>query len=895
LAAAQFFATSDELQDFLLREARGSLVVVPHQRLARQVWHRQREKELAAGRAAWEPLPLITLQAWFADLFRSLWPREVQAPGLTRLALWRRALKETPPPEGPSSELAWAQALDEAHGLLCRHQLPTLDDFPLEPPLISWRRRVTRTYSRLLREGAWIGPEEVPALLLAALEAGRLKLPDAVLVVGLETPGPAEADWLKAAARYTRIEYLQVRGHPGAVKEAVVLPDPGQEVEWVAAELLAAAREFPLHRLAVTSLDLARYNQPLQRVLRELLGPARGSGGWAYNFSQGPSLTETPLFQAALLPLKFAVQERREDLVSLLLSPYYGAFRPLEGRLPRWDRIFREQRVVQGWDRLRRSISRQVEPAESEETLASLDRLREGLHLAAASGREWVSRLQSAWTALGFPASLAEGEAGHLNQLSALLAELSRTLGSDRLTAGELQEWLTHGAGLLDLAGPGIQDAGIQVLGLLETRGLAFSRVFCLGMNSGAFPPPPRPLPLLSPREKQAVLGGTYQSQHHFAAELYHNLLAAAPEIILTRPRVTDEEERVGTPFFTGEWEPRESAPLSTPQAAWLRSLAVKAAFESYSLPAFPGYADRVFQLSLPVQLSVSQAATALRCPCRFLLEHRLAVAELPEIEAGLDPRERGELLHAVLARFAGEFQQVLNREGVWDPAKARRLLAEAARETLAEGLDDLHWQAELDRWLGDDASLLYEWLRKEEERYHQGWRWHSLETVFRDLHRPGWLFSLRGRIDRIDHHPEECRLMVWDYKSGATPGAKQVFEEGDEYQLPCYLLALREGRVEVPPEVADLGAGFIGLKSSREKHLRYEDFMKHAARWAAVLESLEKRLAALGRRLAAGDFGPNPTPAPSGKDSGACRYCSYTLICGFIPEAAADSEEEAE
>jgi hypothetical protein len=52
LTAPRFFASSDELQDFLVRESGGSLVVVPHQRLAHQVWHRQRAAELAAGRAA---------------------------------------------------------------------------------------------------------------------------------------------------------------------------------------------------------------------------------------------------------------------------------------------------------------------------------------------------------------------------------------------------------------------------------------------------------------------------------------------------------------------------------------------------------------------------------------------------------------------------------------------------------------------------------------------------------------------------------------------------------------------------------------------------------------------------------------------------------------------------
>ena len=896
MTAARFFATSHELQDFLLRQSGGALVVVPHQRLAHQLWHRQRTLEMGSGRAAWEPLPLVTLQGWLADLFRSLWPREALAPTLTRLARWRRALKEVPPPEGPTPELDWAQALDGAHDLLCRHQLPILTPAATDSPLVAWRRQVTRTYVRLLKEKGWLSPGELPAYLLSALQAGKIKPPGKVLVVGLETPAPAEAAWLQALESRAEVQHLQVRGGLQAVTQAVVLPDRGQEVEWVAARLLESARHdgIPLHRLAVTSPDLDRYAPQLRRVLEELLGPPQSAAGWAYNFSRGPCLAETPLFQAALLPLKFAAGERREDLVSLLLSPYFGALQRQQSSLAWWDRLFREQRAVQGWDRLRGAVARNLEGGDAAATLARLDRVRSALQGPAATGREWAAQIQAAWSVLGFPGGLEEGEPGQWSQLTALLTELGQSLENESLGAGELLDWLTQGARLLLLPGPGVQEAGIQVLGLLEMRGLAFSRVFCLGLNSGVFPPAPRPLPLLNAAEKQAVLGGTYQSQHHFARELFTTFLGAAPKIVLTRPRLADDEERVGSPLYPGQWEPREGAVLSVPRAAWLRSPAVQAAFRSRSLPPFAGYGDGLFPLPLPGQLSLSQVAAALRCPCRFLLEVLLAVTELPEIEAGLDPRERGERLHQVLARFAANYQNHLDRGHAWDAPEARKQLRMAARQVLANLLSDLHWQAEWDRWLGEEG-LLWEWLRREEERYHQGWRWHGFEVRFQDLKGPGWQFGLRGRIDRLDHHPEKCRLMVWDYKSGEVPSAKRVFDEADEHQLPCYLLAVRQGCVEALPEAAELAAGFIGLKSSREKHLRYEEFENKADRWADLLQVWEERVETLGRRLAAGDFRPDPTPAPAGKQQGACSYCSLSLICGFAPGPAPEGGEEGE
>jgi RecB family exonuclease len=904
LTATRFFSTSEELQDFLLRESSGCLTVVPHQRLAHQLWHRQRLQELAAGRAAWEPLPLITLQGWLADLFRSRWPREVLAPDLTRLALWRRALKTAPPPAGPTPELQWAQALDETYNLLCRHSLVPAAGGDARPtkaagedaPLTAWRRQVTRAYVRLLREEGWLSPGELPGYLLGALQAGKIRLPDQVLVVGLETPAPAEAAWLQAVASHTRVAHLQVRGDIKNITRAVVLPDRGQELEWVAASLLEAAQTegLPLHRLAVTSPDMDHYAPQLLRVLAELLGPAQSAGGWAYNASRGPSLGDAPLFRAAVLPVQFAGAENREDLVSLLLSPYCSRFQSLRPALARWDRSFREHRADRGWERLRGALVRDLEPRETEETLARLDRLWPALQMASARGREWAAGLRAAWRVLGFPGDLDEAEAWQWDRLLAALTELERALGAEALSAAEFLEWLTLGVRQVALPGPGVQEAGVQILGLLEMRGLAFSRVFCLGLNAGAFPPPPRALPLLDAGEKRAVLGGTYQSQHEFARELFNTFLGTAPEIILTRPRLADDEERVGSPFFLGKWEARESAVLSRPQAAWLRSPAVQAAFQSRNLPPWAGYGGDLLQLSLPDQLSLSQVAVALQCPCRFLLEILLAVKELPEIQAGLDPRERGEMLHRVLARFTADFKEHLLREQAWDGPRAREILPETARRLLGDRLPDPHWQAEWDRWLGE-AGLLWEWLAQEEQRWHQGWRWHGMEVRFQELKGRDWRFALRGRIDRLDCQEGESRLMVWDYKTGEVPTPKKVFEDSEEHQLPCYLLAVRQGCVEVPPGTAELGAGFIGLKSSREKHLRYEDFGKKAARWPEVLAAWEERVRELGQRLAAGDFRPDPVPAPAGKRQGACQYCAYTLVCGFSPNPAPEEEEDGD
>jgi RecB family exonuclease len=886
--APPLFSSGAQLQDYLLAKAGpNALVVVPHQRLAHQLWQRQRAAALAGGRAAWEPLACLTLQSWMTGLFQSLWPEVALAPNLTRLALWRRALQAAPPLAGVTTDLGWARSLDDAYETLCRHLLSPGGREAGDAPLVAWRRQVNDIYARLLREEGWLTPGELPSYLLGGLEAGKLTLPGPILVGCLETPATAEEAFLTAAGLQAQVCRLRVQGHSGNIQAAVALPEAGQEREWAAARMLEWSREgLPLHRLALTAPNLDSYAPGLGRLLSELLGPAQTDAGWAYNFSRGETLAQTPLFQAALLPLRFRHGgELREDLVSLLLSPYYRALAPFR-ELPRWDRLFRERRVDRGWEALKAVAAREGEGAAAQ-VLPLLERTWGLLTPKGASGRRWVEALRAAWQTLGFPGELDPAEGGAWQSLGGVLEEVGGALPQDPLTPGEFLEWLEHGASAKVLPGPGVQEAGLQVLGLLEMRGLEFDRVLCLGLNAGVFPQPPRSLPLLNAREKQAVLGGTYESQHRFARELYENLLGTAPALILTRPRLVEGEEQVATPFYLGAWEAQHLGVLSTPEGAWLRSPQVRAALTAPA-GAAPAYVQAPVALSLPSELSLTHLGVGLGCACRFLLEVLLGLSELPEVAPGLEPRERGVRLHKTLARFVREFQPVLEQNGRWKHAWARKLLRAAAREVLGDLKDDLHWDAEWERWLGEEQGFLWEWLKKEAERYEEGWRWQGVEMVFDGLRGEGWVFSVKGRIDRIDHHPEESILTVWDYKTGKVASAKEVFEEGEEFQLPGYLLALEQGRVPAP-RAASRRAGFIGLKSAKEEHLKYQDFPKHRERWPRVLAVFSERVRQLSRVLAAGDFRPQPASART------CDWCPFHLICGFTPPVSQDGELEEE
>lgn len=884
------FSSSAALQQHLLDEVEpDTLVVVPHRRLARQVGHKQRLANLAQGRPAWKPLNFTTLPDWWRELYGNLWPPYALAPALVRLGLWRRAIEAGPPLEGISPDLDWAQALDETHELLLRHALPLDAANPAEPPLVGWRREVTRIYRELLREQGWLAQGEIADYLLANLDKTRRFLPSRLVVVGLQTSAPIEDRWLEAVAQYIPVTRLLMRGNPDHLREGLELPDREEEMAWVAARLLEChhLERLPLHRLAVTSPVMDRYAPRLQSLLRELLGPAEGEDGYAYNLSQGPCLADTPLWKAALLPLAFLAQgERREDLVALLLSPYYQAFQPHQGSLAAWDRRFRDKGAAQGWASLRAVAGSRLsgDPA-LPGLLTALDKTRSPSGWSRLTGRDWVAWLQEAWQRLQFPGSLEGTEEFQFDQAEAVLRDFALAFGDEVLPSAGVLAWLNHGAGEIVLPGPGVQEAGVQVLGWLEMRGLDFDRVFCLGMNSGAFPGSARPLPLLSQFERERVLGGTQESQDRFARELFETFLGTAPHLTLTRPTLENQEPQVGTPFFLKDWEPRRLPLPSQPHPAWARVPPVRAALSQPEGGQGPRELQGTLVLNLPAELYVTQVGKALGCPLRFVLEDLLGLQELPEIESGLDPRERGEKLHKILARFVDLAHYKMPPE-----SEAPVLLEEAARRELGEAAADVHWQAEWRRWFGDPETpgLLPAWLALERERLDQGWRWLGVEMTFRGLTRPGWPFTLKGRLDRLDFHPQRGEFLIWDYKTGNIPSAAQVFDHREEFQLPGYLCALRDGHTGVDlTDIAGLGAGFICLKSTRDDHLRHQDFAAHKDCWAELLSAWDEDVRRLGELLRAGNFRPAPRPAPRRRDDGACRFCPCILVCHYQGETA--------
>ena len=824
-----FYRNNDGFQTALLSQCQpGTLILTSGGRLARHLKHRYRESRMAAGQMAWALPDISTLNAWTRNAWNMTWPSTRPLSYLSCLALWREASNRVPPPEPFLPDVKLFQALDQTYAVLVRHGLPTQGSPASATPLLAWRQKIIEAFETLARRVKSFHPALLPARLAQAIGEGAVRLPETVVLAAFESPAPIEETLFECLARATTVTRFDL---PEGIPEntvGVVMPSRRQEVAWLARQLVMDAQSIPLDHIGVVVPDTQTYVPYIRQAFREIMGWPIDQTLSAYNISMGMPLLERSLVQAALLPLRFCAQgEPRTLLLSMVLSPYYGRWTTWRDRIARADRVWRTQGLAADLGSLLQTLSGPSARAGHEQAGHSADlfallngaepTLEEALgtfvQVPARTGSGWVHTLHTFWKIAGFPVALDETDRGAWRHLRNVLHRVREDLKTTYMSLPDLMGLLHHLLFEELVHTRGSEEAGIQVLGLIESRGLSFEKLYVLGLSAGSLPGAVRPLPFLDMWERHRVQGATAESQYRFAQKAFRHLLACAPDITLIRPDEESAEPLAPSPFWTQTvaGEKHDVIDLwNAPDLAWARAVWLQQAKKGLEHPAmFPPSDAPVGGHLLPQTLSVSHLSTAFACPFRFYAETILQVFPLDEFIIGISPLDRGNRLHNVLALFTHTCRDE-GLAGTRDRAAMEGLLMTCLdrglgpssgygkdRVTAKDALKELGWTIERRRWTGDrgDApGLLTQWLDFELERLDEGWHWLCEESSFDGLTFSGWPFSISGRIDRIDYHKDKG-FMLWDYKSGDHPTRHAVVEDLIDPQIPAYVQAAKKGR----------------------------------------------------------------------------------------------------
>ncbi len=471
----------------------------------------------------------------------------------------------------------------------------------------------------------------------------------------------------------------------------------------------------------------------------------------------------------------------------------------------------------------------------------------------------------------------------------------------------------------------------VQVVGVLELRGITPAHTWLGGLVRGAFPGA-RPTPFLIPRSAARSLEPVdplAEARYLFCSLLRNALgddnmtsltlswpatrggkpVARSPmlEDLLDLPTAHPEGKLFGE-LVVDHPAPSGRRPLARSDAiraaagalaAWLPvmspadSTAVthqRAVLDSRDLDAF-GPHDGVLPRppSRPEEMSVTQLETFLRCPQRYWYRYVLGLDEVEEWDPELDARRRGTAIHEILERFLLE-RELQPLKGVrFDEAAAH--LHQVANTVLDEldaqgGFEPALQDHNRHRWLAglvdrQPRGVLAAWLADEVWGPRIPIEPLAVELPFEGLSIGD--VKLRGKADRVDRVGNQG-LLVTDYKTGKAPSANKI-RRGLVLQPIAYAAAAAARWPDEP--VASVYYSLKNAETLRRSGWCGDGAVWNglASRWDDTVEldqgtfsELLDHASGMVRHLADGRF---HTTLASSEEAG-CQWCPYRRVCAL-------------
>lgn len=869
----------------------GTLVLCATPRLAAALRQRFGRLQAQQGRRRWDALDCRTLEQWLADLREAwllrgspqAWQRRELTPLQERTAWEMRIRQRLGEAETPLFDLGTlAQTAQEAHALQTVWQVRAPASWLTEEhrQFQQWRT----DFQAWCQTHGWATAHELDTATLRTLAAdpAATPLPERLVLAGFHRLPPAALQWLEALRDRGQPVYTLADEPAASEQEVRSYPDAAAECLAAAQWVQAQWARHPEAELAIIVPDLAEQRLRLQDTLENELAPwllrnAHAEAPRPFNISLGQPLSETPLVGAALRLLEVFIHPHDLDLQalgSLLRHPHWSD--PAEA-------VARAQVDA---------LMRTALPAHTtlQGFIGWLDRAPEALRRATPMLRQHLAtalRLNAEGAGRRLPSEWSNWLPNGLQQAGWLHRH---ALGSHAFQARQTFEETVQALALLDgILGPITlaetvrrlrqmcrervfqpETEGLprlQVLGLLEASGLRFDAAWIMGLRASVWPPAPRPNPLL-PSAAQREAGSPHASagiQQAFARQVHQRLLCAAPALVLSWPRSEGTAECQPSPLLPGP-EAQQRLPSPTSGHWGVRALhepsRLAPPMEDAHAPAL-GPDERV-------RGGTSLLKAQAICPAWAYYRHRLGAGTLEDPTEGLDPRQRGTLVHAALEHFwntvgSSARLRALGEAGCLDKLEACVKQALDARDATAgmAPLSPRTRRLEHTRLM----RLLQTWLEQERQRAVP----FTVVATERELPLDLDGLPLKVQVDRIDALEDGGWLMI-DYKTGTRTDTRNwASERLTEPQLPLYAAIAApsdptHGRVAAvafaqvhlkEPGWAGLAAHDLQLPSVHALDSRHARRHFDAARfpdWDAVLQHWAQALRAVAAEIRQGE-----------------------------------------
>ena len=862
----------------------GYTCVTPTQRLGSHLRYQYAAMQLQEGKQAWETPDCLPWSAWIVREFQQtgfLQGEKVLINAIQRQVLWQRVIEQSSysarllhtRTTGKQAMAAWD--LCHAYGIRI---FP--DDCFLNEDALAFGTWAGEYENQLIRNN-YIDEATLPGLWVQCLDketAGKLR----VALYGFDVLTPQQQNCVEqlhtlgAGIKLVPLEKKSKSIH------YLVANDRLDEIRRLAFWCRDQLIRNPDQRIGVICPRLHEHRARLVHTFDTVLCPGLLAGTdkpggkpyeKPYSITLGLPLSHYPVIHSALNILGLARQ--RIELVvlsSVLRSPFIsGANAELDTR--------------SGFDAMLR------ERGEQELTLKTILWIAAGKHIKSHQQcRQFVEKLK-AFNILFLSSAKSQPPRHWAITFSELLKQFGwpgeRTLTSDEYqTVDAWQQALSQLCSLEPVTGktdfnqalshltrilnetsfqPQTGETPVQIMGETAASGMQFDQLWFMDCHDRTWPPVQyaNPFVPLSLQRDFNVPHASAENQLTSARQLTQQLVKSATSMIFSYPQQVEDYPARPSPLIKSWLEaasPVESEPVQDYPTKLYHSGLLEILVDDHAPP-------------IPAGELVSGGSSIFRdqslCPFRAFARHRLFAQGLKTVETGLDPAQRGQLVHDVMENF---WNRVRDSDSLknYSGQQLEKITQAAIQRTIKhyakvqpDTFTPVFCELEAQR-LG---ILVNEWISLELHRpafrVQETEQWHTVELA--DI-------QVRLKLDRID----ECQdgaLIIIDYKTGQASSSEWLQERPGDPQLPLYAITT-QGHV----------AALVFAKIKRGE-CRFDGFAEvdtllppinvpgHIS-WSELLESWRMVMQQLAIEYRQGIASVTP------RDQQACRQCDLHGLC---------------
>lgn len=703
---------------------------------------------------------------------------------------------------------------------------------------------------------------------------------DRITCAGFDTMPPAMTRLIDRWRRAGRFVDSNATARGARHIEIVGAEDAAHELEgaaaWAREQVCAGAQ-----RIGVILSDLQRRRAEVLRVFEDAFAPGertldRANVGMPVVVAAPAPLSTYAMVDAALLVLQLASTGTSEDVGRLLRSPFIVAgmsersaraladLRLREEQRERWD-WFEIERWAQltGCERLQLAARKVNELARS--------------FSGSALASEWVDRFQSLWIASGWPGertlnSLEHQTAEKLRSVLAEFGTLDRVAGRMTLAqaVSRLRDLLTETP-----FEPETVSAAVTVIDAATSAGMHFDALWVAGLDAERLPPPINPDPLI-PLELQRRAGipeASAEGVLELATVQLKRWVASADRVVLSWARRDGDAHVQMSPLLARLGVEPHNLSIASSRSLSALLFEARPKLEQVQDERAPPVADAARGGARTIELQS-------RCPFKAQAELRLRAEPLPRVSVGVEPIDRGAILHRVLEDIWGALGTQERLLATSDEELEQRVRESAQRHAAHALRPDTRHRVRLAALEVESVvSQIMRLLAVERQRPPFSVRF--AETS--ESYSIGGL-TITLRPDRIDELESGGMLLI-DYKLGDSHKPRDWFDalpgRPRRPQLPLYGLAhaeqlrglayvvLAPGAVEYRgwSDGSPIGPGVPPYPAG----IRID--LGDPADWTALLHHWRFTLTRLAERYVAGEAQVDPLPQE-------CATCHLSTLC---------------